>query len=633
MNPIQTATAYHLMAAEDLRETRINRHSRWYDDRWFFDNLTPGHDATASTIRWDFIMPDGSKFVDPKWAILLDAHRRLVWSLIVDPRQRHRYKPGSMGKLSRRVLYLARWMGKSGYAHFGALDTCAFDQYLDNLLIDKQNKANLNAVYLMEHLALPVSLGYQAPVLAKAGIPVPGSAPWHGMTAFEVAKQLAGREQGYVPPVPDPIFLHIMTSALCMLDAAEDIILQARHFADTKDLQVAEKHAPDRKHLRDRMNSLTDACLILIQGLSGIRVSELLGLQASDTPLAQNALPDCIKIEPSASGLHEIFYLSGHIYKTTKTPRPATWVTGLRPVGSDHLPVPVKAISVIERLYAPWRTRRNINELIVGFSRTKSLTKDVKAHTLSWVNRCQRRFFVRSGVKDWTVTSHQWRKSFAQYVIRSDSRMLPVLQEHFKHISMAMTEQGYINADPELKQILDDAAVQSTVSLIGEMIAGRKNVTGALSGKLKETANQLGRSLDNRPEDDRRRDIEELVRTSGIRAHDIRWGETSLGTCLFRQGTGNCTVGCSARWVISAPLWSAARPDLCWECQNLVLDETHLPFWKDRRVKLQDDLKTATTNDDFALAQLCKQRLEQCIMVLNKLETTETAAAENSNPG
>jgi len=86
-------------------------------------------------------MPDGSKFVDPKWAILLDAHRRLVWSLIVDPRQRHRYKPGSMGKLSRRVLYLARWMGKSGYAHFGALDTCAFDQYLDNLLIDKQNKA------------------------------------------------------------------------------------------------------------------------------------------------------------------------------------------------------------------------------------------------------------------------------------------------------------------------------------------------------------------------------------------------------------------------------------------------------------------------------------------------------------
>jgi hypothetical protein len=85
--------------------------------------------------------------------------------------------------------------------------------------------------------------------------------------------------------------------------------------------------------------------------------------------------------------------------------------------------------------------------------------------------------------------------------------------------------------------------------------------------------------------------------------------------------------------VISAPLWSAARPDLCWECQNLVLDETHLPFWKDRRAKLQDDLKTATTNDDFALAQLCKQRLEQCIMVLNKLENTETTATENSNPG
>tara|TARA_R110002012_G_scaffold235462_1_gene409283 strand:- start:1396 stop:3297 length:1902 start_codon:yes stop_codon:yes gene_type:complete len=633
MNPIQAGTAYHLMTVEDLRKARINCHSCWYDDRWFFDNLTPGHDAAASTIRWDFVMPDGSRFVEPKWTILLDAHRRLVWSLIVDPRQRHRYKPSSMSKLSRRVLYLARWMGKTGYAHFGELDTDAFDQYLDDLLIDTRDKANLSAVYLMEHLTLPVSLGYQAPVLAKAGIPVPGSVPWHGMTAFELAKQLASHEQNPIPPIPDPIFLKVMTRALCILDEAEDIILQARHFADNEVLQVTEKHASDRKHLRDNMDALSDACLILIQGLTGIRVSELLGLQASATPLAQNALPDCIKLEPSASGLHEIFYLSGHLYKTTKTPRPVTWVAGLRPVGSNCLPVPIKAIAVIERLYAPWRARINVAELIIGFSRTKSLNKGVKAHTLSWVNRCQRRFFARSGIKDWTVSSHQWRKSFAQYVIRSDSRMLPVLQEHFKHISMAMTEQGYINADPELKQILDDAAVQSTVSLIGEMVSGRKIVSGPLTGKLEKSVSQLEKSLGNRTGEDRQRDIEELVRSSGMRAHHIRWGKTSLGICLFRQGTGNCTIGCSARWVISAPLWSAARPDLCWECQNLVLDETHLPFWKDRRAKLQDDLKTATTNDDFALAQLCKQRLEQCIMVLNKLENTETTATENSNPG
>ena len=278
MNPIQAGTAYHLMTVEDLRKARINCHSCWYDDRWFFDNLTPGHDAAASTIRWDFVMPDGSRFVEPKWTILLDAHRRLVWSLIVDPRQRHRYKPSSMSKLSRRVLYLARWMGKTGYAHFGELDTDAFDQYLDDLLIDTRDKANLSAVYLMEHLTLPVSLGYQAPVLAKAGIPVPGSVPWHGMTAFELAKQLASHEQNPIPPIPDPIFLKVMTRALCILDEAEDIILQARHFADNEVLQVTEKHASDRKHLRDNMDALSDACLILIQGLTGIRVSELLGL-------------------------------------------------------------------------------------------------------------------------------------------------------------------------------------------------------------------------------------------------------------------------------------------------------------------------------------------------------------------
>ena len=77
MNPIQTATAYHLMAAEDLRETRINRHSRWYDDRWFFDNLTPGHDAAASTIRWDGVTDAGLELASGVYFYPLTAGERV----------------------------------------------------------------------------------------------------------------------------------------------------------------------------------------------------------------------------------------------------------------------------------------------------------------------------------------------------------------------------------------------------------------------------------------------------------------------------------------------------------------------------------------------------------------------------
>ena len=204
--------------------------------------------------------------------------------------------------------------------------------------------------------------------------------------------------------------------------------------------------------------------------------------------------------------------------------------------------------------------------------------------------------------------------------------MLPVLREHFKHVSIAMTEQGYINADPELRQIFDDAAIQATVSLVADMIGGRKRVEGPLVTTLKAGAERLGMSLGNRSEVERLNDIEEIVRSTGMRAWEIRWGQSSLGTCLFRQGTGNCTESCPARWVLRAPLWSAARPDLCCECQNLVIDETHADFWTKRLAGLRKDLSVAEGRGEAALAALCTERIAQCLMIFAKLGITEEAA-------
>ena len=243
----------------------------------------------------------------------------------------------------------------------------------------------------------------------------------------------------------------------------------------------------------------------------------------------------------------------------------------------------------------------------------------------SWVNRCQRRFFAGTGISDWDISSHQWRKAFAQYVIRADNRMLPVLREHFRHVSIAMTEQGYINADPELRQIFDDAAIQATVSLVADMIDGRKRVDGPLVAILKAGVERLEMSLGNRSETERLDDIEEMIHPTGMRAWEIRWGQSSLGTCLFRQGTGNCTENCPARWVLRAPLWSAARPDLCWECRNLVVDETHADFWTKRLAGLREDLSGARERGEVGLAALCTERIAQCLMILAKLGITEEA--------
>lgn len=614
----------HLWKDWELSDARVSAHSRWHDEKWFFENPTAGQDKAVSTIRWDFDMPDGSRFTDPQWGNLLDANRRLVWSLLNDSQQRQHYKPGTIGKLGVRIPYFARWMATAGYADFGELDDVSFDEFAAYLVSDKGggDADGLAATYLMQYLSLPIALCNQASVLAKTGIPVPSGIPWHGKGAFEKAKELATDIRGSIPPVPDEVFLKAMAAALSWLDRADEILSTIDAFLADKNAWNSERMASKRRQLRDDMNGLSDGCLIIVQGLIGMRVSELLGLHASATDAP---LPDCVRMRPSSSGLHELFFVRGRVFKTVRSEVETEWIAGLRPVGSNYLPPPVRALAVLDRMYRTWRQRSGLNKLVVGFVGSAGISKLVTVPIASWVNRCQRRFFANMGILDWDISSHQWRKAFAQYVIRADSRMLPVLREHFKHVSIAMTEQGYINADPELRQIFDDAAIQATVSLVADMIGGRKRVEGPLVTMLRAGAERLGMSLGNRSEAERLNDIEEIVRSTGMRAWEIRWGQSSLGTCLFRQGTGNCTESCPARWVLRAPLWSAARPDLCWECRNLVVDNTHADFWTERLAGLREDLSDATERGEVALAALCTERIAQCLMILSKLGITEEA--------
>ena len=91
-----------LLPAGQVADVWVSRHSRWSDPGWYFDNPTAGQRPSKSAIRWDFELPDASRFTDPRWAGLLDCARRLVWSLHVDPRQTKPWKPGSL--LPRLVL-------------------------------------------------------------------------------------------------------------------------------------------------------------------------------------------------------------------------------------------------------------------------------------------------------------------------------------------------------------------------------------------------------------------------------------------------------------------------------------------------------------------------------------------------
>src|SRR3546814_12654076 len=52
-------------------------------------------------------------------------------------------------------------------------------------------------------------------------------------------------------------------------------------------------------------------------------------------------------------------------------------------------------------------------------------------------------------VRTWRLSPHQFRKTFAKWVGAASDGSLYALKQHFKHLSLAMTD-GYVGSDVEL---------------------------------------------------------------------------------------------------------------------------------------------------------------------------------------
>jgi integrase len=630
--------SWQFLKPDELSNTNVSYISKWSDYRWILVNNTPGQ--VKIIIIWSFDMPDGSKFTDPQWTDMLESCRRIIWSIIILDTN------GSAGNntlstFSYSMRYFIRWMCSNDYQNFGELDDEAFNNFLTSAKADKANNSTESVSYGSIRMALsfPITMWKRRSVLERAGLPVPKSAPFNGAGMGTTASEIAKKEYGTIPPMPDQMFQRATDLAISNIktnmndDTVNfvDALYNSRSLEKAKYYILRQKNQslPNRIHVVSKALSIRDSCVTILQGLTGMRGNEICGITTKGID-PDTGFPDCIIIRQSASGLDEIFYIRSLLSKTVRTPVQTDWLIGARPIGSgdNAVPLPVQAVCVLERLFRNWRTTDGFSDLVM----TLNLRGNASPYTVQAMNFNLKKYFDADEIlKAHEPSTHQWRKAFAQYVIRSDSSMLPALKDHFKHLSIAMTEQGYVAADPEMLQLLDDAAVQNTVSMIGAMMSGKSRHKGPMADEISETAKKLGVSLDNRNTEEKRADIEEMVRSSGMRSWEVRYNSQSLGECMFRPGTGKCMDGCPAKWVMRAPLWSAARPDLCWECRNLVVaDDTHLEYWQER-LATQRMIISNAGNEDFALAMLARQRAAQCITVLHKMGWKDEAVMETIN--
>lgn len=295
--------------------------------------------------------------------------------------------------------------------------------------------------------------------------------PWPETSASHIAgmtgAQAASRRGGRTPLIPDEVLSRLFTAAWSRVANADRLL-------DLRDgLQQIESEHGSRLSV-SRINQIQIAYLEA-QGFSGG-----CSLIRTDLALLRSA---CYIVLASLSGCrnHELSFLkNGACYSTQDEDGNTYWWMRSQSTKTDEghteWMVPeaaVRAISIMERFAKPLQDilsaevdrRRAANpsdiEIAEALRHTDALflgklTVKARVRTLSqhaW-SKALTEFCKVHDIK-WTLASHQFRRTFANYAARSQFGDLRYLKEHFKHWSMDMTLGYALNQSQEVALYLD----------------------------------------------------------------------------------------------------------------------------------------------------------------------------------
>jgi hypothetical protein len=186
-----------------------------------------------------------------------------------------------------------------------------------------------------------------------------------------------------------------------------------------------------------------------------------------------------------------------------------------------------------------------------------------------------KRFVAMLGLKNsngstFHLHPHMFRRTFARYVVRYDTTNLLALKEHFKHISLSMTDY-YVGNDLELWLLLEEETERVSIesfdkALRADQLAGpggarlKKKIDQAIAeGRLqKEFRGEAGDHL-------RKRIIRDLVE-SGQHIYPC----AASNYCWFRADSALCTDG-------NRPILKHCNPGACL---NSIITLEHKPHWE-----------------------------------------------------
>lgn len=564
----------------DWASAPVSEGSRFGDDVWELDIAVAGRRPDQNRLSWDAKLDDGSRLTDPEHAPLLDAAKQFLWSMATDPPTgRKRASPSSLQSHGRTLIVIMRWMLAEGYASFSMLDAAAVERlraWLRTRPGRRKEGGGITPMTAVHYMLLIKDLYRQRKKLDDA----PQLDPLPTETTFEAAG-VTRATKGAVPFIPDAVAVDILSKAVTWVEQHADAIIEARDIwraaFDTGDcvnnrrgasqraleaLQDAYTEAPDGTaidgtyKMRRLVAHLTDACFIVIAGFVGMRVSEILSIEAG-------------AIERRAIGKTAVkqAYIVARMFKTVddRRGRVERWLA----------PDPVvRAVEVMERVSQRMRQVSGRRELfLVKGWNPEEFVPITNMHIGQRINE----FAVYVGVphhegKPWQFSPHQFRKTFARFIARKDRSQLLALADHFKHASVAMTAKGYVGNDFDLKQLISHEGQAETAVALDRFLASDR-----LAGRMGERITEMNAAFRGRAGEQVRKDYVAFI----LGETDLAIHACDYGYCVFQAETSRCGGDV-------APNEAGRGPSVCLSCANFVVDGRHHGYWLERRKRNED---------------------------------------------
>lgn len=667
---------------------------------WDLYNETPGSKNYVSLIRWDIELEDGRLLTDRFYQQLLVEVQTYIASRVLFPyasppsANTCGIEGRSLATLvrwmsSRGLCSLGQITSELSWDYVDFLVSERSTVESDEISVDmgdRRNslarKAELGFSAAWRDVCTLIHIFHQRNAMRELGCSSVAFPPFDGRSAKAVVEEELGlRRDGRLLPIPDDVAIPTLNAAVRLIGGpAEDVIaLQALHdnvrgisnpgerlAAYNRNIQLIREfeftvlegerspwrapitghkrkyrdnrifHIGESQTVRRLVVQLQTACIVVLQGLTGMRAHEIIGVQVA--PELKEGLPSCIEVEETRDHTALKYYLKSMTFKRRK--RSERWLLGASLVGSGRLPIPVVAIMVLYRLNAPWRELSGRTSLLLTFPAAQGLPRrpsSVGEMTTGVLSVLQKEFLAECvDLTDASQQSridfsegrglrpHRWRTTFAIFVMRVSPRLLPSLSDHYKHVNSVVTAEGYIGINPSLRDDLGSAKVQASADLLLRLTAPNATILGGGARKFKEHAQSLRDAMINEPG----ATIEEKA-VSLVQRFELFLYDAAYGQCLsaFAPHLSRCnTMGGYAGELRPFPNDAFRTVDNCSKCDLLLITDLHLKYFEDRAASNEEMLNHTLQTEEPGMAKILKQRARQARQIALLLKNRSEAA-------